>query len=346
MNDLLDYSLSDLTTEMTGAGFRPFITRQVFQWIYDKGEIEVDRWTNISLTCRSWLRDHYRLGSLMVTSTLRDDEGTAKFAFRLPDGEKIEAVLIPEKNHHTFCLSTQAGCPLNCRFCATGRMGFRRNLSSGEILAQILHLKRTLALPERRINLVFMGMGEPLLNYENLAKALAIITAPDGFHISPRHVTVSTAGILAGICQLEKDFPLVKIALSLNAATGQARTEIMPITKAEPLEPILSYFRRQKRRHRITFEYILMAGVNDSDTDAWNLTKLLRGIPAKINLIPFNPFAGCEFRTPNEERINAFQAILLKRDYTAVVRWSKGRGIGSACGQLAGGREEPTTPSN
>ena len=253
----------------------------------------------------------------------------------------MEAVLIREKSHHTFCVSSQVGCPLACRFCATGSMGFRRNLTSGEILSQILILRNALSTEGEKLNLVFMGMGEPLLNYPNLKKALETITSEKGMAVCPRNVTVSTSGILDGLRQLERDFPLIKIAFSLNASSQARREELMPVAHAEKLEAILDYFRSHKRRHRITFEYVLIGGVNDTAGDARALVRMLRGIGAKINLIPLIPLPTATLRVPDPVTVDRFLEILHDRGYTAIVRWSKGQSIRSACGQLA--TESPGT---
>jgi 23S rRNA (adenine2503-C2)-methyltransferase len=214
-------------------------------------------------------------------------------------------------------------------------MGFRRNLSAGEMLTQVLVLKKELGGYAGKLNLVFMGMGEPLLNYENLVRALRTISEPDGLNISPRHVTVSTAGIVNHLKKLERDFPLVKIAFSLNAPTSTLRCDLMPVSRREDLDEILAYFREHKRRQRITFEYVLLSGVNDSPAQARLLVKLLHGIPAKVNLIPYNENPDLPFHRPGETAIEAFRAVLLEKGLTVITRWSKGQSIRSACGQLA-----------
>jgi 23S rRNA (adenine2503-C2)-methyltransferase len=214
-------------------------------------------------------------------------------------------------------------------------MGLRRNLTAGEILTQVLTLKKELGEYADRLNLVFMGMGEPLLNYDSLAGALRSICEAGGLNISPRHVTVSTAGILENLEKLERDFPQVKIAFSLNAPDPVLRAELMPISRREGLESLLAYFREHKRRQRITFEYVLLAGVNDAPAQARQLSRLLRGIPAKVNLIPYNENPGLPFRRPDEAAVEKFRMALLDKGFTVVTRWSKGKEIRSACGQLA-----------
>jgi 23S rRNA (adenine2503-C2)-methyltransferase len=332
---ILERQFGELKEELREAGFRPFTARQVFQWVYHKNIQDAAAWSNIAKADREKLAGLYECACRPVEGCQSDEQGTRKFLIGLTDGLKVESVLIREKDHFTFCLSTQVGCALACRFCATGAMGFRRDLSAGEMLTQVLTLKKELGEYMGKLNLVFMGMGEPLLNYENLARALRAISEPDGLNISPRHVTVSTAGILENLKRLELDFPLVKIAFSLNAPTDSLRCELMPVSRRESLGGLLAYLREHKRRQRITFEYVLLHGVNDSPAQARQLAKLLHGIPAKVNLIPYNENPAQPFRRPDEAMLEKFRSVLLEQGLTVITRWSKGRGIRSACGQLA-----------
>ncbi len=332
---ILERTLDELKEELRAAGSPPFAARQVYQWVYHKNNQDVASWSNIAKGGREKLAGLYDWSPRPVLDRRGDARGTRKFLIGLADGNKIETVLIPEKGHYTFCLSSQAGCALACKFCATGAMGFRRDLTAGEIVTQVLTLKKELGDYAGRLNLVFMGMGEPLLNYDNLARALRIICADDGLNVSPRHVTVSTAGILENLEKLERDFPLVKIAFSLNAPDPLLRSELMPISRRENLDALLGYFRGHARRQRITFEYVLLAGVNDSPAQARQLVRLLHGIPAKVNLIPYNATPRLPFRRPDEAGIEKFRSVLLEKGLTVVTRWSKGEEIRSACGQLA-----------
>ena len=332
---ILERELDELKAELCAAGFRDYVARQVFQWFYHKNNQDPASWSNIARAGREALLGLYDWDPRPVLDRQGDKRGTRKYLVGLADGNEIETVLIPEKGHYTFCLSSQAGCALACTFCATGAMGFRRNLTAGEIVSQVLTLKKELGDYAGRINLVFMGMGEPLLNYDNLARALRIICADDGLNVSPRHVTVSTAGILENIEKLENDFPLVKIAFSLNAPDPLLRSELMPISRREGLDSLLAYFREHQRRQRITFEYVLLAGINDSPAQARQLANLLQGIPAKVNLIPYNPNPRLPFRRPDESAIEKFRSVLLGKGLTVITRWSKGEEIRSACGQLA-----------
>jgi 23S rRNA (adenine2503-C2)-methyltransferase len=332
---ILECQLAELQGELRAAGFRAYTARQVFQWLYQKNSQNPAAWSNISKADREKLSDLYEWGCRPVLSVQNDNQGTRKLLIGLADGQKIETVLIREKDHYTFCLSTQVGCALACRFCATGTMGFRRNLSAGEIVSQILILKKELGEYAGKVNLVFMGMGEPLLNYENLSLALRRIIAVDALNISPRHITVSTVGILENLKKLEHDFPQVKIAFSLNAPNNDLRAQLMPVSRRENLDSLLAYFREKKRRQRLTCEYVLLRGVNDSPAQARELARLLHGIPAKVNLIPYNENPALPFQRPDENAVEKFRSELVSRGLTVITRWSKGQNIRSACGQLA-----------
>ena len=332
---ILERRISELQEELRAAGFRDYTARQIFQWLYQKNNQDPAAWSNIGKADREKLADFYEWQCRPVLSAQSDEQGTRKLVIGLADGLKIEAVLIHEKEHITFCLSTQVGCALGCRFCATGTMGLRRNLSAGEIVSQVLTLKKELADGPGKVNLVFMGMGEPLLNYDNLRLALQRITAVEGLNISPRHVTVSTVGILENLKKLEADFPTVKVAFSLNAPDSELRSRLMPVSQREGLGGLLAYFKAKKRRQRLTCEYVLLHGVNDSPAQARELVRLLHGIPVKINLIPFNENPSLPFQRPDEAAVDRFRAELVRRGLTVVTRWSKGRNIASACGQLA-----------
>jgi 23S rRNA (adenine2503-C2)-methyltransferase len=332
---ILEHNLSELQEELRAANFPDYTARQVCQWLYQKNNQYPATWSNIRKQDRERLADHYECGCRPVLSIQSDEQGTRKLLIGLADGQKIESVLIREKDHYTFCLSTQVGCALACKFCATGTMGLRRNLSAGEIVSQVLTLKKELGEYGGTVNLVFMGMSEPLLNYANLSLALRRITAVDALNISPRHITVSTVGILENLKKLECDFPQVKVAFSLNAPHNDLRAELMPVSQRENLYSLLAYFKGSKRRQRLTCEYVLLRGVNDSPAQARELVRLLHGIPAKVNLIPYNENPSLPFQRPEESAVEKFRDELVKRGLTVVTRWSKGQGISSACGQLA-----------
>ncbi len=337
MNWIYDYSYEELKHAFKDLGFQAFVTDQIFLWLYLKNIQDIDNWSNISIKNRETIKHHFDTNLTPVQTLEKDGHGTHKFLFSLQDGHAIEAVLIPEKHHYTLCISTQVGCPLKCAFCATGTMGFKRNLTAGEILSQILAIKKEIPDYTGKLNIVFMGMGEPLLNYDNLKKALAVMTSPKALTISPRNITVSTAGILEKIKQLELDFPKIKISFSLNAPDSETRETLMPISKTEPLVAILNYFRQNDRKYRITFEYVMLRDITDSMEDAKKIISLLRGIKCKINLIPYNENAAFSYKTPDERRVDEFGEYLSQKGYTVMVRRSKGKSIKSACGQLATG---------
>jgi len=340
MKWIYQLSYSRLLEEITAAGLKRFVADQIFQWLYGKNNQDINQWSNIALSSREWLSKQYNTALPHVVEVAGDRQGTWKLLIELSDGLKVECVLIKEKEHYTFCLSSQVGCALGCKFCATGTMGYKRNLTPGEILSQLLLLKKQIPDYVGKINLVFMGMGEPLLNYDNLKSALHIITAEKGIAISPRNITVSTAGILKNLKKIEQDFPRLKISFSLNAPDSVFRKTVMPITLKEPLEDFLEYFRHYSRKHRITFEYVMLKGLNDSIADAGKMAALLRGISCKINLIPYNRNNQMPYDTPDDDTVDAFGEFLAQKGYTVVVRRSKGRGIASACGQLAAQKDD------
>ena len=338
MNDLVplkDLTPADLELWIQEAGQPAYRARQLLKWIYAQNVEDFQEMTDVSKDFRGWLEQHARILSVMREKVLTDKDGTRKLLFRLLDGERIESVLIDEERRLTLCVSSQVGCALGCRFCLTGEQGYRRNLSAGEIVDQICAARRELGPEERITNLVFMGMGEPLANLQQVAKALEIITSDHGLNFSTRKVTLSTVGLVPEMLELSRLFP-IKLAVSLHAADNETRARIMPINRRYPLEELLEACRQLElpRRQRITFEYLLLAGVNDSAADARKLAKLLKGLRAKINLIPFNEYPGSPFKRPAPNRIEDFQKILQEEHYTATVRQSRGAGIMAACGQL------------
>ncbi len=329
-------TLQEVTERVTQEKLPAYIARQLWQWVYHKLSPDPDRWSNIARINRKQLAGMFSFDLPKVVQRISDDQGTSKYLLLLDDKQFVECVTIPEKGHVTFCISSQVGCPLACRFCATGKLGFRRNLTVSEIISQVLLMKQAVSPYTGKLNLVFMGMGEPLLNRKNLFKALEIITSGEGLSVSQKNITVSTAGILAGIDELLDRYPGVKLSLSLNGYDSRSREEVMPVNGKEPIEEILKRLRRYRSRNRVTFEYVLLPGINDAPDHAKQLAAWLRGIPCKINLIPFNPFPGAPFSRPEAADVDRFAALLHQRNYTVVVRWSKGGEIAAACGQLAG----------
>lgn len=339
--NLKNFSLAELENFVVTLGEKPFRAKQLAGWLYNKGAESFAEMTDFSKELRGKLAEKACLSFLKAEKILTSSDGTRKFLFPLEDGERIESVLLLERNHLTLCLSTQVGCPLGCKFCLTGARGFKRNLQSFEILDQIIGVGAAL-LPEEKIrNLVFMGMGEPLLNFENVLKALEIICSPQGMQFSHRRVTVSTAGIIPKMIKLLSRRNFVKLAISLNATTEEQRTWLMPINRQYPLADLLLACRQipLSKRDKITFEYVLIRGINDAAADALRLASLLKGLPAKINLIPFNEHPASPFERPEEEAMQNFREILLAHRFTTVIRQSKGADILAACGQLGGNGE-------
>jgi 23S rRNA (adenine2503-C2)-methyltransferase len=331
-------------------GERPFRARQLFRWLHQKGAASLDEMTDVPRALRQALAARTRLTTLDRANEQRSSDGTIKWTWRTRDGKLLESVYMPEPDRRTLCLSTQVGCAVGCTFCLTGTMGLARNLGAGEIVDQVHRANRRIVElgaaegPRPLTNLVFMGMGEPLANYANLKAALDLLLAEDGPNFSQRHVTVSTSGVVPMIRRLGEETP-VKLAISLNATTDAQRDALMPINRRWPLAELLAACREFPTRNgrRITFEYVLLGGVNDTLADARRLAELLHGIPAKVNLIPYNANPGLPFVAPGAERVVEFQEALAARRLTVVVRKNRGRDISAACGQLAaeGGPGDP-----
>ncbi len=330
-------------------GFRSFRADQIRRWIYGRCARSFEEMTNISKHERSVLDSLFVIAAPVVIRVERSRDGTRKFLFGLADGHRIESVLIPDEDRNTLCISSQVGCAQACRFCLTGAGGFTRDLTSAEIVDQVLEVSRLLreegAAPVT--NIVFMGMGEPLDNLDAVLEALAVIASPQGMGFSPRRITVSTDGIAPGIERLGAAATKVNLAVSLNATTDAVRDSIMPVNRRYPLRTLLAACRRYPLapRRRITFEYVLLGGVNDTPADARRLVGLLHGLRCKVNLIPFNPFPGSAFTRPDERRVREFQSLLLESRLTAPVRESRGRDISAACGQLRERESAAPTPA-
>jgi 23S rRNA (adenine2503-C2)-methyltransferase len=342
------FSPEELLEQLAKMGLQSYRADQLLKWIYAHHATSFETMTNIAKPVRDELSSRFFISRPDIVRVEASSDGTKKFLFALEDGHAVESVLIPDKDRRTLCISSQVGCAQGCRFCLTGSGGFVRQLKAFEIVDQVLELERVLKQgAEGRItNLVLMGMGEPLANYEETVKALRIITGEAGLAFSPRRVTVSTDGLVPEIEKLGGSGLQVNLAVSLNAATDVVRDAIMPVNRRYPIAELLAACRKfpLDPRRRITFEYVLLKGVNDSVEDAERLAKLLRGIRCKVNLIPFNPFPGTEYRRPEGAAVRRFQKILLARHYAAPVRESRGGDISAACGQLreraAAGRAE------
>jgi len=334
--DLAGLELPELERELAARGIPSFHAGQLYRWIFKRGLTNVDLMTDLSKPLRARLRDEFDLTTPTVVSDERSSDGTRKFELRLQDGKRIESVFIPDTPSMTFCISTQVGCAMACDFCLTGKMGLVRHLSAGEIAGQVRVLATATGLLDVPFNIVLMGMGEPLHNYDNTMKALRMLRAEPGLAVSPRRITLSTVGIVPGLEKLAREPLMPNLAISLHATTDEQRTQLVPPNHKYPLADIIETCRQfpLKNRSRITFEYVLLAGVNDTPDDARRLVKLLSGIKAKVNLIPLNPAPGIPYERPSDERVDRFAQLLADRHLTVSVRKSRGRDIRAACGQL------------
>ena len=330
---LLPSELEDLAVELGASRYRG---RQLATWIYRKNVVDLESMTDLPKDFKAALSERAVTTLPDVERVTPSQDGSRKLVLRLSDGGRVSAVLIPDEDRITLCLSTQVGCGYGCAFCLTGTMGLGRNLTAGEIIGQTMVANRLLA--EHRVtHMVFMGMGEPLANYEAVVTSLRILTdAKLGLGYSPRRITVSTVGLVKGIERLGRENLKVNLAISLHAADDETRGRLMPVNRSWNLEALMAAVRKYPLapRQRLFFEYVLLDGVNDSPEAAARLARLLRGVRAKVNLIPFNDWEGAGFSRPPIARILAFQAVLLDAGITTTVRWSKGEDIGAACGQL------------
>ncbi len=333
MGSLLGMDENDLR-EALGPSVRAFRSKQLYEALYRQRVASIDDVTALPIE----LRTGHQLGSLDATETYTSSDGTTRYLLRLPeDGRTVETVFMPDPNRSTLCISSQVGCPVDCQFCLTAKMGLERNLTAGEIVGQVLYVcgKHGVDPRSQHVNIVMMGMGEPLLNLKNVLKATKIICDDKGVGFSPRRITISTAGIIPKILELGQAEVRPNLAISLNASTEEQRIAIMPITRKYHLADLIVACREFPLRNReyITFEYVLLGGVNDTDADARRVTKLLANIRAKVNLIALNPGPGIPFAMPTEERVASFHAIVMEK-IPCFVRKPRGRDIYAACGQL------------
>jgi 23S rRNA (adenine2503-C2)-methyltransferase len=333
--DIRGLSLAEIESAVAAIGERPYRARQIANWIHKRHVGSFDAMTNIPVELREYLIDNFKIGGGEISRTAKAPDGTRKILVRLGDGEEIETVIIASYDRMTLCLSTQVGCAMACEFCATARMGLHRNMTAAEIIGQIHCARSALEAGEEITNYVFMGMGEPLANYPNLIRALEIMTSEWAMNISPRRITVSTVGLVPALERLAATIP-VNIAVSIHAASDDLRDRLVPINKRYPLAELIAACARLpiKRRARITFEYVMIAGVNDRPEDAAQLARLLNPVAAKVNLIFFNPFDGCDLARSSREAVGLFQAVLRQANLTATIRESRGLEISAACGQL------------
>lgn len=315
---------------------RPFHAKQVYRWIWKRGVTDFALMTDLSHELRAGLAGSAIVSLPEVVAHDVSEDGTQKFVLRLADGKQIESVFIPDTPAQTFCVSTQVGCAMGCAFCLTGKMGLVRNLSATEITSQVRLLARTLDLLDKSFNIVLMGMGEPLHNYDATMKALRMLNEKEGLALHPKRITLSTVGLVPMMDKLAQEALMPNLAVSLHAATEEIRATIVPLNKKYSMQDVVDACKRfpLKKRSRIMFEYVMLAGVNDSPQDARRLVKVLAGVKAKVNLLPLNAAPGIPFERPSDETINTFAKILADRGMAVSVRKSRGRDIRAACGQL------------
>jgi 23S rRNA (adenine2503-C2)-methyltransferase len=334
--DLGDLERPALEAALAARGHKPFHARQIFRWIYKRGVTDIDAMTDLSRDLRADLARAFTLTTPALAQRETSADGTEKFLLRLADGRHIESVFIPDTPAMTFCISTQVGCAMACAFCLTGKMGLVRNLTAGEIAGQVRVLAGAAGLRDKKFNIVLMGMGEPLHNYDETMQALRILADQHGFEMSPRRMTLSTVGLLPALEKLAQEPVMPNLAISLHAPTDLQRGELVPLNKKYGVAEIIDACRKfpLNRRSRITFEYVLLAGVNDSPQDARKLAKLVAPVKSKVNIIPLNAAAGIPFERPSDAAIDRFAKIIADHGVDVSVRKSRGRDIRAACGQL------------
>jgi 23S rRNA (adenine2503-C2)-methyltransferase len=339
--NLLDLDRAGLVDFFAARGEKSFRAMQVMKWIYGQGVTDFEAMTNLSKGLRAALQSCAEIGLPTVVSDYTSDDGSRKWLLQMADGNCIETVYIPEAERGTLCVSSQVGCMLNCSFCSTAQQGFNRNLDTAEIIAQLWVAATALGPQEsgeRLIsNVVMMGMGEPLLNYDNVVRAMGIMLDDYGYGLSKRRITLSTAGVLPALARLREDCD-VSLAVSLHAPDDLLRDQLVPLNKKYPIQELLDACKDYvgEGRRRVTFEYVMLAGINDSDSHARQLARRLEGVPAKVNLIPFNPFPGTHYKRSSGNRIHAFFEILNRAGIVTITRRTRGDDIDAACGQLAG----------
>ncbi len=341
--DIKNLDFKELENWVQKQGWQRFRAKQIAKWIYNKKVSSFDEMTDLSKEIRNHLKNKANLNVLeLVTFEKSKEDGSIKFLWRLKDGHTVESVFIPERGHNTLCISTQVGCAVGCKFCFTTKDGLIRNLTTAEIVDQYIQSQKFVGLEqEKRIsNIVYMGMGEPLANYENVKKSVRIFTDEKMAGLSNRKITISSSGIIHQILKMyeDKEFPQVRLAVSLNAADQKTREELMPISETNTLEELMNVLNKLpvKTGYRIMLEYVLIKDINDSPKDAHKLARLIGKNKKrfKVNLIPFNPYPGSPYQRPEKERVEAFHKILWQYNIGAFVRWSKGQDISAACGQL------------
>ncbi len=336
VKDFSECDRPELEAALVAMGEPAFRGRQIFQWLHQRDVVAFDAMTDLPAPLRARLATEARISEPTLETKQVSSDGTTKFLLRLADGRHIEAVYIPDTPNQTFCISTQVGCAMACGFCLTGKMGLIRHLSAGEIAGQVRVLARETHLRTSPFNIVLMGMGEPLHNYDATMKALRMVADPQGLAVAPRRVTLSTVGLVPAIKKLADEPVMPNLAISLHGTTDEQRDALVPINRKYGLEELMETCRNfpLRRRGRITFEYVLLDGVNDTPDDARRLARLLDGIPGKVNLLPLNEATGIPYARPSDARVNTFAKILSDAGVTVSVRKSRGRDIRAACGQL------------
>ena len=336
---------SELERAFTALDIPAFHARQVFHWIHRRGVTRFDAMTDLSRSLRDRLPEHFSVDSPSLETRQVSSDGTTKFLLRLDDGRHIESVFIPDTPAQTFCISTQVGCAMACTFCLTGKMGLSRNLSTAEIVGQARAMAHETGLAGEPFNIVLMGMGEPLHNYDATMKALRILADEQGLGVHPRRVTLSTVGLVPALDRLATEPVMPNVAISLHATTDEQRDALVPVNRKYRIAEVMAACRRLPlgRQRRLTFEYVLLAGVNDTDDDARRLVRIVGGIKARVNLLPLNEAPGIPFSRPSDARVNAFARILADKGLTVSVRRSRGRDIRAACGQLIVEGERPSS---
>ena len=336
--DLKNLPMPALELFLKGKGKERFRATQIFKWIYQKGADSFEEMTNISKDLRSELAETACISSLEAEEVEVGSDGTRKYLFSLGDGSAVESVMIPDEGRATLCISSQVGCAMACEFCLTGTFLLTRNLTAAEIINQVMAVRRDVEIR----NIVFMGMGEPLQNLDNVIPAIQIMLDGNGLQLSNRRVTISTCGLVPEMARLGREIPNVNLAVSLNATTDELRDRIMPVNRAYPLKALMQACKEfpLPGRRKVTFEYVMLDGINDSLEDAKRLLRLTSDIPNKVNLIPFNEHEGCGFKAPTRAAIDAFHKYLIDRNVTVITRDSRGGDISAACGQLKGRLEK------
>jgi 23S rRNA (adenine2503-C2)-methyltransferase len=339
LTNIRNLSLAELQTSFTEFGEKPFRAKQVWEWLWQKNAHSFDQMSNLSLGFRTWLSEHFYIDAIALQDQQISKDRTIKSAFTVDDGKVIEGVMIPTSSRMTACISSQVGCSLSCQFCATGRLKLLRNLSAGEIVDQVVYLQQQAQqhYSQNLSNIVYMGMGEPLLNYKNVLLSIDRLCSPDGLGISPRRITVSTAGIAKMITKLGDDDVKFNLALSLHAANDQKRNQIMEINESNNLETLsaaLLHF-HEKTGSRVTFEYIIFKDFNDELSDARELAQFAKCVPCKINIIEYNPIDDGIYQQADPKKVEAFAQYLESLNLIVNVRRSRGKDIDAACGQLA-----------